>query len=659
MTNKMNFTLIQKLKLFNLIFSTAFLLLFSRSVLAQYGFSGNKIVSDSLGNSYVAGSFNNSTLSFGSYNLKNFGGSDIFLAKYNSNGKIAWAKNIGGRRDEKLISLSVNGEGVVSLSASSNSGTISIDKSQLLNDGASVVFSAKFNTNGSLLSSNMDKEVLTSNNALRKVTSYDTSLTLISPKTGDDWKVGTKVDVEWNSENVSSIVIELSTDNGATWRKLDTTSQYDFNNEYSLLAPNTPSGSCLIKISSYDDSTIADTSGSFSISGKLLWKAEQSNYNSVLRSVYFVNANTGWAAGYNGLIATNNGGESWSSELDGYGLLDVFFLNENIGWAVGLNGTIFKTANAGYSWTQEKSGYTYNFQKVFFADGNNGYLIGDGSLLKTIDGGESWSVLQTTDHVLQTMFFVNKDTGWVAGNEGVILRTEDGGSTWLSQQNSGTDYGTLTSLCFVNPDTGWASGSGLDISGGVILKTTDGGNSWLLQHSGDNTFVYSVSFSNPDTGWAAGDEGIMFNTTDGGNNWNLQGSETFASLYMVNSFSQSNIWSVGNDGVILKYVDVPFSLPSVTNISKTGIPTGYSLTQNYPNPFNPSTIISYQLAARSQVTLKVYDILGREVATLVNEEKSAGNYEVKFNANNLASGTYIYRFTAGNFVQTKKMLLLK
>jgi hypothetical protein len=91
----------------------------------------------------------------------------------------------------------------------------------------------------------------------------------------------------------------------------------------------------------------------------------------------------------------------------------------------------------------------------------------------------------------------------------------------------------------------------------------------------------------------------------------------------------------------------------------------YKLEQNYPNPFNPSTVIKYsiprstELHSVSQTTLKVYDILGNEVATLVNENKSAGNYEVKFDASNLASGIYLYKLQSGDFVQTRKLMLLK
>lgn len=85
----------------------------------------------------------------------------------------------------------------------------------------------------------------------------------------------------------------------------------------------------------------------------------------------------------------------------------------------------------------------------------------------------------------------------------------------------------------------------------------------------------------------------------------------------------------------------------------------FSLEQNYPNSFNPSTKIRYELPERSFVTIKVYDVLGEEVATLVNEEKSAGNYEVEFDAAGLSSGIYFYTLSTGNFLSTKKMILLR
>ncbi len=94
-------------------------------------------------------------------------------------------------------------------------------------------------------------------------------------------------------------------------------------------------------------------------------------------------------------------------------------------------------------------------------------------------------------------------------------------------------------------------------------------------------------------------------------------------------------------------------------VSDKLVPSGYSLKQNYPNPFNPNTTIKYTIPNKERVTLKIYDMLGREVATLVNEVKIAGSYQVDFNALNLSTGMYVYRITAGKFTANRRMMLIK
>jgi len=104
--------------------------------------------------------------------------------------------------------------------------------------------------------------------------------------------------------------------------------------------------------------------------------------------------------------------------------------------------------------------------------------------------------------------------------------------------------------------------------------------------------------------------------------------------------------------------DGKYEYSSVVSIDLNA-PNQYALNQNYPNPFNPSTIISYTIPINGFVTLKVFDVLGQEIITLLNEEKPVGSYEVEFNTKGLPSGIYFYRLQAGNFIQTKKMVLMK
>lgn len=114
----------------------------------------------------------------------------------------------------------------------------------------------------------------------------------------------------------------------------------------------------------------------------------------------------------------------------------------------------------------------------------------------------------------------------------------------------------------------------------------------------------------------------------------------------VNFLLGSGFWSVSG---------------SVTSLNgdENILPTEYNLYQNYPNPFNPSTIIKYSVPERSNVIIQVFNIVGEEIEILVNQEKDSGFYEVQFSGVGLASGIYIYRITAGNFFQSKKMLLIK
>jgi hypothetical protein len=125
---------------------------------------------------------------------------------------------------------------------------------------------------------------------------------------------------------------------------------------------------------------------------------------------------------------------------------------------------------------------------------------------------------------------------------------------------------------------------------------------------------------------------------------------------------------VGTDTVFVSATDGQFSISDTFTVTITPatkydeisqLPSEFALKQSYPNPFNPTTTIKFDIPELSFVTLKVYDVLGKEITTLVNEEKPAGRYELEFNATNLPSGIYFYRLQAGDFIQTRKMILMK
>lgn len=154
--------------------------------------------------------------------------------------------------------------------------------------------------------------------------------------------------------------------------------------------------------------------------------------------------------------------------------------------------------------------------------------------------------------------------------------------------------------------------------------------------------------SNNEVQWSVFDNGFNSST----NNSSKVLSQMSSSFTGISNNENSKVIGGFLGGLIIS--------SSVNSINdKQNKPLSFELNQNFPNPFNPSTKIRYSVASTSFVKLKVYDILGREIAELVNEEKPAGIYEANFEGSRLASGVYIYRLQAGNFIETKKMILLK
>jgi hypothetical protein len=153
----------------------------------------------------------------------------------------------------------------------------------------------------------------------------------------------------------------------------------------------------------------------------------------------------------------------------------------------------------------------------------------------------------------------------------------------------------------------------------------------------------------------------VLHTSDGGTNWTEQTSITRLPLYSIFFADENTGWAVGAFGTIIKTTNGGTTFIDETDFEE--IPNQFFLLQNYPNPFNPTTNIRFRISDFGYVSLKVYDILGNEVAVLVDEYKPAGSYEVDFNTSNLkhqtSSGIYFYQIVAGNFVQTRKMILLK
>ena len=389
-----------------------------------------------------------------------------------------------------------------------------------------------------------------------------------------------------------------------------------------------------------------------------------------LSSVYFANENKGWTVsgscpGGGLLMTTINGGSKWNINYN-IPLISIQFIDENIGWTVGgdpTGGRIKKTTDGGLTWITQVNMEDYGFSSVSFINENVGYVCGvyfyfgdRGVVFKTTNGGNYWfntiPYPYTFEGQLSSVCFVNQNLGWTVGENGIIRKTTDGGSYWDIQT---INDAYLSSVFFIDENIGWAVGRKLP--GGIILKSTNGGLNWLPVSLGiiSNNYVSEVYFVDSLTGWIVGENGLIIKTTDGSNSWEEQISGTNNTLHSIHFVDQNTGWAVGDDATILHTTD-----GGVTFVEESdGVPTEFSLEQNYPNPFNPATRIQYAVASKQYISLEIYDILGNEVAMLVNEQKPPGTYEVEFDGTNLPSGIYFYKIQAGNYVETKKMVLMK
>ncbi|MCU0372077.1 MAG: T9SS type A sorting domain-containing protein [Ignavibacteria bacterium] len=377
----------------------------------------------------------------------------------------------------------------------------------------------------------------------------------------------------------------------------------------------------------------------------------------------FPNAQTGYICGYGGLFKkTTNGGTNWtdmSFPTTQHNLNAVYFFNPNTGLLASTNDTVYRTTDGTQNWSVRLN-IGFQVLDFHFIDSLNGYASGNNRLARTTNGGLNWTV--STIQSYGQIYFINQNTGWTVSYPGAgssnILKTTDGGSTWQVQHTT-SDFRILYDVFFVNENTGYASGYRH-----CIFKTTNGGANWVSQHDESSAQgLYSIYFINENTGWTAGDYYSATNTstyytTNGGINWvNTNGIVTGGRLNRVKINNSPVGYIAGQNQRIYRTTNAGGLTGIKTNGSSK--PSEYTLFQNYPNPFNPVTQIRFDIPGRSNVKLSVYDINGRLAEVLVNSSLNAGSYEISWNAGKFSSGVYFYRIEAGNFTDTKRLLLVK
>ncbi|MBT8392211.1 MAG: T9SS type A sorting domain-containing protein [Ignavibacteriaceae bacterium] len=507
--------------------------------------------------------------------------------------------------------------------------------------------------------------------------------TVVQPNGGEVLYVGTAYPIKFEKIFIETIKLEFSNDGGSSWTDIGTTANED---EFIWIVPNNISSTCLIRVSDNNNSSVFDVSDAeFSIEEGPLpnWILQTTGLDSSIISIDIVDTLVAYAGTKNSkVIKTTDGGITWDvsfANQDG-DVTSVFAVSNQKAYII-VNSPTFtrirRTLSFGASWgtVYEDTSPDARLNAIHMFDEDKGFAVGNPVggqwvLLKTSDGGANWTSAGTLAQngsetgFINSMDWADDQTGWFGTNDGTIYKTTDGGSTW---QSSTTTFTNVVTVSFTDDQNGIASGDATD-------RTTDGGMTWTAapdQISGTVVAGSSVKGVNGRWYFVFGNE--VLKTQNQGDNFSMDYSQanTFNGIDVELIQIDDNFWvtgyAVGEMGTIAKYVEL--LLATDVEEQEISIPESYTLKQNYPNPFNPSTTIEFSLPAASDVKLSVFNILGQQVATLLNEQRGAGNHSVVWNATDdygtkLSSGIYFYKLNAfgidGNeYADIRKMVLLK
>ena len=357
------------------------------------------------------------------------------------------------------------------------------------------------------------------------------------------------------------------------------------------------------------------------------------------------------------IVKTYDGGKIWVELLSGTNkqLGAIAFPDIVTGYVVGDSGTIIKTTDSGSSWTVQPSGTFKDLRAVSFSDVNNGFIAGgsrwpstDGIILKTTDGGSTWTTSFTDMGItLSTICFTDPNTGHAAGMESslglaVFLKTADAGSTWTVNYGNVTGSG-VNSLYFIDADTGYAAGQN-----NIFYKTTDAGTTWDYISGGSmmTGSFNSVVFPGTNTGYIAGASsglsGEIYKTTDGGVTWTYEFSRLDNGFNSVFFISSDTGYIVGGHGAVLK----------TTNGG--GPPVGVQdfVLQNHKLKFSPNpTSGKFTCETDAESRVSVFNLNGQLMLTC--EITKPGN---QIDIRSLPVGIYIVRVVNDNEVRMGKII---
>lgn len=406
------------------------------------------------------------------------------------------------------------------------------------------------------------------------------------------------------------------------------------------------------------------------------WDVMSSPTPNLLYKLSFLDSLRGWAAGFNGtIIKTIDGGRSWEIQVSGLtnDIHDIAMLDDRFGWGLAFErfvdtltwyGTrILKTTNGGTTWTNQPYPVTGEFfNSIVFQDSLRGWIAGGfGHMLQTADGGTTWLPVETDSTACRNWSLINVEFftqryGFAMGGNldivGVVWRTTDGGFHWTPSCVSPEpvhDMAMVDSLHLIGIV------GDLDFGAGVV-RSRNGGDSWQYTFLNIFGMPQAISFRTTNEAWAPlGFTGMMMFTTDTAHTWTAIETPGRKAMYDLVFTDSLTGFAVGDSGTILKYRPVTVHVEE----SSEQLPTAPALYQNFPNPFNPSTTIYYDVPVAGLVTLRVFNVLGQEIRTLVHQRKESGRHQVHFDANGLPGGVYFCRLTVGATAHVRKMIFLQ
>jgi photosystem II stability/assembly factor-like uncharacterized protein len=384
------------------------------------------------------------------------------------------------------------------------------------------------------------------------------------------------------------------------------------------------------------------------------WIKAENSINSGIATLWN-NGTILFAGTSTGVYISSNGGVNWKQSNSGLldGVSVYCYEQKGINIFAGTSDGLFRSSDEGNSWKDVSGTISIRLIQAFLVNGQQIYAgTRDGGLWLSTDEGSNWKEYDygLNNPAIESLCKIG--TILIAGTEwsGAFI-SRDNGSSW-DNSSLGMPPKSVVHSLFVYGSTVFAG-----ILNRGIYRSKDNGSTWSLLTNGLPMSVHASSFLSSGNYLFAATPAGVFVSADNGDNWKnanigIPPNTGVSSLAIVSN----NMFAAVDIGAVYKR---PLSelLTDVKN--DVTVLKEFLLKQNYPNPFNPSTKINFELPKSTFVLLRVFDLLGREIATLMNKEFSAGHHEVSFDGSNLPSGIYVYRIQAGEYTSVKKMILMK